>query len=187
MLTLRDKVLPSSTQAIKFLCEQNPLGTVLFLLFRTAVHIILVSIFVVFEMMQMGLVMISWLCFQMDMSNFPHVTITEDGRLCSMGHHHSGFPRVLYDALHLGYNGDILVDRARMSVAHSTEQCEVSVNIPLSSEEPWMATVIGIKLDNTVDQMAQVALTLLGGSHLADTAVMPIALFLIRYQGDPLW
>jgi hypothetical protein len=63
------------------------------------------------------------------------------------------------------------------------EQCEVSVTIPLNPTEPWMATVIGVELDDTIEQTAQVALTSLCGSHLADTAVMPIALFLVRYQG----
>jgi hypothetical protein len=72
---------------------------------------------------------------------------------------------VLYDALlHLGYNGDVLVYRAHMSMAHSMEQCEVSVTIPLNPIEPWMASVIGIELDDTVEQMAQVTLTSLCGS-----------------------
>jgi hypothetical protein len=40
--------------------------------------------------------------------HIPHATIADDGRLCSMGQHRSGFPRVLYDALlHLDYNGDV--------------------------------------------------------------------------------
>jgi hypothetical protein len=34
------------------------------------------------------------------------------------------------------------------------EQCEVSVTIPLSLEEPWMATIIGVELDDTIDQTA---------------------------------
>jgi hypothetical protein len=85
-----------------------------------------------FEVMQLGLVMLSWLCFQMDMSNYPPppVTIAEHGRLCSMGQHRLGFPRVLYDALlHLRCNGDVPVYHARLSLAHSMEQCEVSVTI----------------------------------------------------------
>jgi hypothetical protein len=54
----------------------------------------------------------------MNMDNYPHDTITEDGRLCSMGQHRPGFPRVLYDALHqLGYNGSAPVYRGRMSMA----------------------------------------------------------------------
>jgi hypothetical protein len=81
----------------------------------------------------------------MDMSNYPHVAIAEDGRLCSTCQHCLGFPRVLYNALHLGYNGDDLVYRARMSMTHSMDQCEVSVTIPLSLREPWMATVIGVE------------------------------------------
>jgi hypothetical protein len=50
-----------------------------------------------------------------------------------------------------------------------------------------MASVIGIELDDTVEQMAQVTLTSLCGSRIANTVVMPITLFLVRYQGDPMW
>jgi hypothetical protein len=50
-----------------------------------------------------------------------------------------------------------------------------------------MATVIGVELDETVKQTAPVALTSLCESRLADTAAMPITLFLIRNQEDPVW
>jgi hypothetical protein len=87
------------------------------------------------------------------MNDYPHVIIAEDGRWCSMGQHHPGFPRVLYDALlHLRYNRDVSVYRARMSMAHCMEQCEVSVTISLNPIEPWMASIIGIELDDTVEQ-----------------------------------
>jgi hypothetical protein len=126
--------------------------------------------------------------FQMNKSDYPHVTIAEDGRLCSTGQHCPGFPRVLYDSLlYLSYNMDVPVYRARMFMAHGLDQCEVSVTIPLNPVEPWMATVIGVELDDTVEQIAQVAFTSLCGSHLANTTTMPIALFLTRYQGDPVW
>jgi hypothetical protein len=95
---------------------------------------------------------------------------------------------MLYDALlHLRYNGAVPVYHARMSMAHSMDQCEVSVTIPLNLTEPWMAIVIGVELDDNVNQMAHFALASLCGSCLADTAMMPIAFFLFRYQGDPVW
>jgi hypothetical protein len=53
--------------------------------------------------------------------------------------------------------------------------------------EPWMATVIGVELDETVEQTAQVTLTSLCETRLADTAAMPITLFPIRNQEDPVW
>jgi hypothetical protein len=53
--------------------------------------------------------------------------------------------------------------------------------------EPWMTTVIRVELDETVEQTAQVALTTLCESRLADTVMMPITLFLIRNQEDPVW
>jgi hypothetical protein len=108
--------------------------------------------------------------------------------LCSMGHHLPGFPRVLYDTLlHLRYNGNVSVYHARMSMAHSMEQCEVSITMPLNPMESWMAAVIGVELDDPVEQTTQVALTSLCGSRLADTAAMPITLFSVRYWGDPVW
>jgi hypothetical protein len=103
-------------------------------------------------MITLGLVTFSWLCFQMNMDNYPHVTITEDESLCSMGQYHPGFPRVLYNALRQpGYNGDALVYRGCMSMSHGQDECEVNVVIPLNPMEPWMATVIGVELDETVE------------------------------------
>jgi hypothetical protein len=80
-----------------------------------------------------------------------------------------GFPRMLYDTLlHLRYNRDVPVYHARMSMAHSMEQYEVIVTIPLNPAEPWMATVIGVELDNTVDQTTHFAIreTLCGSRTL---------------------
>jgi hypothetical protein len=74
-----------------------------------------------------------------------------------------------------------------MSMANRLDEYAVSVTIPLNPMEPWMATIIGIKLDNTVDQMAQVALTSLCGSRLSDTAMTPIALYPIHCRGDHMW
>jgi hypothetical protein len=124
----------------------------------------------------------------MNMDNYPHVTITEDGSLCSMGQHRPGFPWVLYDALRqLGYNEDAPVYHGHISMVHGQDKCEINVVIPLNPTEPWMATIIGVELDETVEQTTQVALTSLCESHLADTAAMPIALFPIRNQEDPVW
>jgi hypothetical protein len=72
-------------------------------------------------------------------------------------------------------------------MAHGLDKCEVNVVIPLNLTEPWMATVIVVELDETVEQTAQVTLTSLCESRLADTAAMPIALFPIRNQEDPVW
>jgi hypothetical protein len=95
---------------------------------------------------------------------------------------------VLYDALRrLGYEGYAPVYRGHMSMAHGQDKCEVNVVIPLKLMEPWMATVIGVELDETVEQTAQVALTSLCETRLADTAAMPIALFPIHNQEDPVW
>jgi hypothetical protein len=89
---------------------------------------------------------------------------------------------VIYDAfLHLGYNGDALVYSARMSMAHSIEQGEANVTIPLNPTEPWMASIISVELDDIVEQTAQVALTSMCATRLSDIAAMPIVLFSILY------
>jgi hypothetical protein len=139
-------------------------------------------------MITLGLVMFSWLCFQMNMDGYPHVTIAEDGSLCSMSQHRLGFPRVLYDALlQLSYNGDVPIYHGRMSMAHGQDKCEVNVVIPLNPMESWMATIIRVELDETVEQTAQVTLTSLCENRLVNTAAMPIMLFPIRNQEDPVW
>jgi hypothetical protein len=107
----------------------------------------------------------------MNMDNYPHVTITEDGRLCSTGQHRL----------------DVPVCHVRMSMAHGQDKCEVNVVIPLNPMEPRMVTVIRVELDETVEQMAQVLLTSLCESRLTDTAAMPITLFPIHNQEDPIW
>jgi hypothetical protein len=133
----------------------------------TDVRFIPISIFNFSKMITLGLVMFSWLYFQMNMDNYPHVTIIEDGSLCSMGQHRPELPRVLYDALsQLGYNGGAHVYRDRMSMAHGQDKCEVNVVIPLNPMELWMATVVGVELDETVEQTAQVTLTSLCESRL---------------------
>jgi hypothetical protein len=128
------------------------------------------------------------LCFRMNMDNYPHITITEDGSLCSTGQHLPRFPCMLYGTLlHLGHNGDAPVYRGRMSMAHGRDRCEVSVMLPISPTEPWGMTVIGVELDETIEQVAHVALTALCGSRLNDTAAMPIAVFLICEKEEPMW
>jgi hypothetical protein len=124
----------------------------------------------------------------MNMDNYPHITIYVDGSLCFMGQHRPGFPQMLYDALRqLGYDRDTPVYRGRISMAHGQDKCVVNVVIPLNPMEAWMATVIGVELDETVEQTAQVALTSLCETRLVNTAAMPIVLFLIRNQEDPVW
>jgi hypothetical protein len=72
-------------------------------------------------------------------------------------------------------------------MAHGQDKCKLSVVIPLNPTKSWMTTVIGVELDETIEQMTQVALISLCETRLADTVVMPIALFLIRNQEDPVW
>jgi hypothetical protein len=124
----------------------------------------------------------------MNMNNYPHFSITEDGSLCSTGQHCPGFPRVLYDTLiHLGYNGDVPLYRHCLSKAHGLDMCEVTVMTPFDPMELWMGTVIGSKLDSTVEQMTHATLTSLCESRLTATTEMPIALFLIHNQENPMW
>jgi hypothetical protein len=105
-----------------------------------------------------------------------------------MGQHCQGFLRVLYDALIcLGYDGDTLVYRCRLSIAHGMNQCEVSVTIPFNPTEPLSVSVIGSEPDTGVELMAHMALTSLCKDRLAATAVLPITLLPILDQENPIW
>jgi hypothetical protein len=126
--------------------------------------------------------------FQMEMNDYPHFNLTEDGTLCSMGQHCPGFPRVLYDAfIHLGYDGDALIYCCRLSMAHGMDQCEVSMMIPFNPTEPWLGSVISSEPDTSIELMAHIALTSLCEDHLAGTAALPIAILLIQDQENPIW
>jgi hypothetical protein len=73
----------------------------------------------------------------MELNDYPHFYLTEDGRLCSMGLHCLGFPRVLYDTLiHLGYDGGTSVYHCRLSRVPDLDRCEVSMAIPLDPTHP---------------------------------------------------
>jgi hypothetical protein len=126
--------------------------------------------------------------FQMELNDYPHFFLTEDGRLCSMGQDCPGFPRVLYDTLlHLGYDGDAPIYRCRLSKTHGLDRCEVSVMIPFDPTEPWSGSVVGSEPDTGVKMMAHIALTSLCEDHLAATTAPPIVLLSIQNQANPIW
>jgi hypothetical protein len=98
------------------------LGTIPFSLFSYYCSFYTDFCILLFGYDQFGVSNVFMIMFQMNMSDYPDVTIAEDGRLYSTGQHRPGLPRVLYDALlHLGYNGDVLVYRAHMSMAHGLD------------------------------------------------------------------
>jgi hypothetical protein len=124
----------------------------------------------------------------MELNDYPHFDLAEDGTLCSTSQHYRGFPRVLYNALIcLGYDGDAPVYRCRLSTAHGMDQCETSVIITFDPTEPWSGSVIGSEPDTGVELMAHIALTSLCEDHLAATAALPIVLLLIQDQENPVW
>jgi hypothetical protein len=126
--------------------------------------------------------------FQMELNNYPHFYLAEDGRLCSMGRHCLGFLRVLYDTLiHLGSDGDASVYHCQLSTTHGLDKCEVSVTIPFDPTKPWSGSIIDSKLDTGVERMAYIALPSLCEDCLTATAALPIALLPIQNQKNPMW
>jgi hypothetical protein len=98
--------------------------------------------------------------FQIELNDYPHFDLAEDGRLCSMCQYCPGFPRVLYDALiRLGCDGDTPVYRCRLSTAHGMDQCEVSMTIPFDPMVPWSRSIIGSEPDTGFELMAHMALS----------------------------
>jgi hypothetical protein len=121
------------------------------------------------------------------LNDYPHFDLAEDGRLCSTCQHCPGFPRVLYDALiRLGYDGDALIYRCRLSVAHGLDRCKVSVTVPFDPTEPWSGSVIGSEPDTGVEMMTHITLTSLCEDRLAATTALPIALLTIGNQKNPI-
>jgi hypothetical protein len=105
-----------------------------------------------------------------------------------MGQHCSEFPRVLYDAhLRLSYDGEVPIYRCRLSMVDGLDICETSMMIPLNPADPWTRTIIGSEPDTIVEQTADIALTSLCESRLTATVVMPVTLFPIQNQENPVW
>jgi hypothetical protein len=126
--------------------------------------------------------------FQIELNDYPHFYLAEDGRLCSMGQHCPGFPRVLYDALiRLGYDGDAPIYHCRLFVAHGLDRCEVSVMIPFDPTEPWSGSIIDNEPNTDVEMMVHITLTSLCEDRLAATAALPITFLMIRNQENPAW
>jgi hypothetical protein len=96
----------------------------------------------------------------MELNDYHHFDLAENGRLFFMGQHCLGFLRVLYNALsHLGYDREAPVYHCRLSTAHGMDQCEVSMMIPFNPMEPWLGSVIDSEPDTKVELMAHIALT----------------------------
>jgi hypothetical protein len=124
----------------------------------------------------------------MELNDYPHFYLTEDGRLCSTGQHSSRFLRVLYNALiQLGYDGDAPVYRCQLSRVHDLDKCEVGVTIPFDPTQPWLGSVIGSEPDTGIEMMAHIALTSLCEDRLTTTAALPIVLLPIQNQENSIW
>jgi hypothetical protein len=124
----------------------------------------------------------------MELNDYPHFDLAEDGRLCSTGQHCPGFPRLLYNALiRLGYDRDAPVYRCRLSRVHDLDRCEVSVMIPFDPVRTWSGSVIDSEPDTGIEMMAHIALTSLCEDHRTATVALPIALLLIRDQENTVW
>jgi hypothetical protein len=117
----------------------------------------------------------------MELNDYPHFDLTEDGKLCSMGQHCLRFLRVLYDALIcLAYDGDASVYRCQLSTIDDMDQCEVSMMISFDPTKSWLGSVIGSEPDTGVELMAHIALTSFCEDHLAATTALLITLLPIR-------
>jgi hypothetical protein len=124
----------------------------------------------------------------MESNDYPHFYLTEDGRLCSMGLHCPGFPRVLYDALiRLGYDRDAPLYHYRLYRVHDLDKCEVSMTIPLDPVHPWSGSIIGSEPNTGIEMMAHIALTSLCEDRRTATATLSITLLPVRNQENPIW
>jgi hypothetical protein len=124
----------------------------------------------------------------MELNDYLHFNLAEDGRLCSTGQHCPGFLRVLYDALiRPGYDGDAPVYRCRLSRVHDLDRCEVSMTIPFDPVRPWSGSIIDSEPDTGIEMMSHIALTSLCEDRPTATAALPIALLPIWDQENPVW
>jgi hypothetical protein len=150
-----------------FNSETNSFGNSSVLTFYLLLFALYRFLYLLFELLIMGFGTFFMSTFQMELNDYPHFDLAEDGTLCSTGQHCPGFPRVLYDTLIcLGYDGDAPVYHCRLSVTPAS----------FNPTEPWSGSVIRSEPDTGVELMAHITLTSLCKDHLTATTALPIAL-----------
>jgi hypothetical protein len=97
---------------------------------------------------------------------------------------------LLWDVLiRTGYGVKVPEYRGWLYKEHGLPHCEVHVDIPshplFSDGTPWSTWVIGNDMDDAMEKAAYVALTAMCLQRLPNTALMPIALYLVQDTSDP--
>jgi hypothetical protein len=98
----------------------------------------------------------------MNMDDYTHCSLGEDGCLQTTGRHRPGFLQVLLSGLvRLGYDGPIPIYHYQTFQAHDLNYCVVWVEITVDPTTPWMGVTVESEVDYTIEKMAYVALTAL--------------------------
>jgi hypothetical protein len=124
----------------------------------------------------------------MNMDDYPHCSLGEDGCLRTTGRHRPGFPRLLLSALvRHGYDGLVPVYHCHPFQAHGLNAYEVRVEIPNDPTVQWKGDIIESEVDDAVEKMAYVALTALCERRLTDNPDTLITLFPIHIREELEW
>jgi hypothetical protein len=115
------------------------------------------------------------------MGDYSYCTF-ENGRLCTRGLHHHGFPLLLWDALvQTGYGDRAPEYYGRLYEERDLQRCEVYIDIPshpvFPDGSPWSTWPIGPNMDVAMEKAAHMALTALCSQKLAATTGTPILLY----------
>jgi hypothetical protein len=116
----------------------------------------------------------------------------ENSHLRMRGLHCHGFPPLLWDALvQTGYRDIAPEYYGRLYEEHGLQCCEVYVDIlshPMFPDgSPWSMWAIGADMDDAMEKVAHMTLTVLCSQNLATTAGTPISLYPIQDRFDPEW
>jgi hypothetical protein len=127
-------------------------------------------------------------CLHMNMDDYPIVPSAMMVGCIPRANTARGFHRVFLCMLvRLGCDRPIPEYSCGPYQAHGLSCCEVWVEIPVNPEAPWTRMVVGGNLDDTVEKMAHLVLTVMCEQRLTDTIDMPLALFLKWEQDEPIW
>jgi hypothetical protein len=125
------------------------------------------------------------------MDDYPYATLGADGWLRCNGMHHPIFPTLLRDVLHRFSHAEAPAYHGHPYREFRHGRCEIHVDIPAHPSDlgmmAWVTTATSDDLDDTLEGVAQQALTDFCEHNLLSLTGTATAMFPVQNKGNIAW